>query len=56
MSDFERFFDGLVGDGHNILAEFVDWESSGPTYTFNELRDHLCGDAKFCFDAGHIYM
>ena len=38
------------------MAEFVDWESSGPTYTFNELRTEFCGDAKFKFDAIKIYM
>ena len=49
-SDFERFLDGLVGDAQNILAEFVNWESSGPTDPFNGLRDHLCGDTKFGFN------
>ena len=48
--------DGLVGDGQKILAEFVDWESFGPTCTFDELRDQLCGDAKFCFDVNNIYI
>jgi hypothetical protein len=38
-SDFEATLDGLVGDGQSIISEFVDWESSDPTYTFNELRD-----------------
>ena len=46
-SDFEATLDGLDGDGQSIVLEFVDWESSGPTYTFNELRDTLCGEAKF---------
>ena len=50
MSDFELTLDGLVGDGTSIIPEFVDWESSGPTYRFNELRDVLCGEAKMCFD------
>ena len=54
--DFKRTFDGLVGDDQRVLAEFVDWESSGPTSTFNELRDHLCGDAKFGFDVNHVYL
>ena len=39
VSDFERTLDGLKGDGQNLLAEFVDWEASGPTYTFNERRN-----------------
>ena len=29
VSDFERIFDGLVGDGQSIVSEIVDWESSG---------------------------
>ena len=37
VSGFEITLDGLKGDGQNLLAEFVDWEVSGPTYTFNEL-------------------
>ena len=56
ISDFEKTMDGLVGDGQKILAEFVDWESFGPTCTFDELRDQLCGDAKFCFDVNNIYI
>ena len=54
VSDFEISLDNLVSDGHNVLADFVDWESSGPTYTFNKLRDHFCGDVKFCFNVEHI--
>ena len=46
VSDFERTLDGLKGDGQNLLAEFVDWEVSGPTYTFNELRNELCETQK----------
>ena len=42
VSNFELTFDGLVGDGSKIVSEFVDWESSGATYLFNELRDILC--------------
>ena len=55
-SQFEATLDGLVGDGQSIINEFVDWESSGPTFSFNELRDALCGDAKFCFYAEHMYL
>ena len=36
ISNFEKTMNGLVGDAQKILAEFVDWESSGPAYTFNE--------------------
>ena len=56
MSDFEATLDGLVGDGQSIIQEFVDWESSGPTYDFNELRNALCGEAKLCFNADHMYL
>ena len=55
-SYFKATFDGLNGEGQSIFSEFVDWESSGPTYTFNELRDALCGEAKFCYNADHIYL
>ena len=56
VSEFERTLDGLKGDGQNLLAEFVDWEVSGPTYTFNELRNEICGDAKFKFDAAKVSL
>ena len=56
VSDFELTLDGLVGDGSHIITELVDWESSGPTYSFNELRDILCGEAKACFDANQLYL
>ena len=46
----------MEGDGTNIANEFVDWESAGPIFSFEELRDALCGEAKFCFDADHIYL
>ena len=26
VSDFEATLDGLVGDGHSIISEFIDWE------------------------------
>ena len=51
VSDFELTLYGLVGDGQSIIKEFVDWESSGPTYNFNKLRDVLCGETKLCFNA-----
>ena len=38
------------------MADFVNLESSGLIYTFNELRDQLCGDAKFGFDVNNIYL
>ena len=30
--------------------DFVDWELSGPTSSFEKLKKGLCGDAKLCFD------
>ena len=39
VSEFERTLDGLKGDDHHLLAEFVDWQASGPTFSFNELRN-----------------
>ena len=56
VSDFELTFDGLVGDGSSIVSEFVDWESSGATYRFKELRDILCGEAKMCFNADELHL
>ena len=54
--DLEKTTDGLVGGVQKILAEFVGWECFGPTHTLNELRDQLCGDAKFGFDVNNIYL
>ena len=31
-------------------------KSSGLTYSFNELRDILCGEAKACFNADQLYL
>jgi len=56
VSDFELTFDGLDGDGSSVVSEFVDWESSGTTYKFNELRDILCGEAKMCFNPERLYL
>ena len=50
VSNFELTLDGLEGDGSKIVSELVDWESSGATYRFNELRNILCGEAKMCFN------
>ena len=56
VSNFELTFDGLDGDGSKIVSEFVDWESSGATYLFNELRDILCGEAKMCFNPERLFL
>ena len=56
VSNFELTFDGLVGDGSKIVSELVDWESSGATYLFNELRDILCGEAKMCFNPERLFL
>ena len=55
-SQFEATLDRLEGDGPNIINEFVDWESSSSTFSFNKLRDALCGEAKFRFNANHMYL
>ena len=34
----------------------MDWEVSGPTYTFNEISNELCGDAKFKFDVNKVSL
>ena len=56
VTEFERTLDGLQGDGQNLLAEFVDWQAAGPTYSFNDLRNELCGDAKFKFDNSKVWL
>ena len=56
VSDFELTFNGLLGDGSSIVSEFVDWESSGATYLFNELRDVLCGEANMCFNPERLFL
>ena len=57
VSELETTLDELKGDGQNVLPEFVDWQAAGPTYTFNELRNELCGDAKIKFDEkSYLYM
>ena len=38
------------------MAEFVDWQASGPTYSFTDLRNELCGDAKFKFDDTKVWL
>ena len=53
---FEAIFDGLEEDENNIAIEFFNWESAGPVFSFYELRHALCDEAKFCFDAAHIYL
>jgi len=55
-SQFEARFDGLNGDYIDIANEFVDWESAGEIFSFEELRNALCGEAKLCFDADHLYL
>ena len=34
----------------------MDWEVSGPTYTSNELRNELCGDAKIKVDDSKVFL
>ena len=49
ISDFEKTLNSLTGDGNYIMADFVNLESTGPTFLFNERRDNLSGAAKHCF-------
>ena len=48
--------DELQGDGQNLLAEFVDWQAAGTTYSFNEVKNELCGDAKFEFGDANVWL
>ena len=56
ITKFERTLDELQGDGQNLLAEFVDWQAAGTTYSLNELRNELCGDAKFKFNDANVWL
>ena len=56
VSEVKQTLDNIKGDGHNILAQFVDWQASGPSYSFHELRNELCGDAKIKFEANKIFL
>ena len=56
MSELETTLDELKGDGQNLLAEFVDWQAAGPTYSFAELRNELCGDAKILFNEKQLSL
>ena len=55
-TSFEDTFDALQGDGQQLLNEFVDWPVAGEVYTYNDLKNELCGDAKFKFDAARISL
>ena len=56
ITEFERTLDELQGDGQSLLEEFVDWQAAGTTYSFNDLRNELCGDAKFKFDDANVWL
>ena len=56
VTEFERTLDELQGDGQSLLEEFVDWQAAGTTYSFNDLRNELCGDAKFKFDDANVWL
>jgi len=55
-TSFEDSFDSLQGDGQQLLNEFVDWPVAGEVYSYNELKNELCGDAKFKFDGARIWL
>ena len=52
--DFENRLYGVERDRQYILTEFVDWNCVGPTYSFNELRDLICAEAKHSFNKDAI--
>jgi len=53
-TNFEDTFDSLQGDGQQLLNEFVDWSVAREVYSYNDLKNELCGDAKFKFDGARI--
>jgi len=55
-TSFEKTFDTLQGDGQQLLNEFVDWPVAGDAYSYNELKNELCGDAKFKFDPARVWL
>ena len=54
-TSFENTLDTLQGDGQQLLNEFVDWPVAGDVYSYSELKNELCGDAKFKFDPARIW-
>ena len=56
ITKFEETFDSLQGDGKKLLDEFVDWSVAGDVYSYNDLKNELCGDAKFKFDRENIWL
>ena len=56
MSKLETTLDELKGDGQNLLAEFMDWKSADPTYSFAEVRNELCGDAKILLNEKQLSL
>ena len=55
-TSFEDSFDSLQGDGQQLLNEFVDWSVAGEVYSYNDLKNELCGDAKFKFDGARVWL
>ena len=56
VSEEEQTLDNIKGGGQSILAQFADWQAAGPSYSFHELRNELCGDAKIKFDASNLFL
>jgi len=56
VTNFEETFDSLQDDGQKLLNEFVDWSVAGDVYSYNDLKNELCGDAKFKFDKARIWL
>ena len=55
-TSFENTLDTLQGDGQQLLNEFVDWPVAGDVYSYSELKNELCGDAKFKFDPASVWL
>ena len=55
-TSFEDTFDALQGEGQQLLNEFVDWPFAGEVYSYNDLKNELCGDAKFKFDPDRVAL
>ena len=55
LTNHKKYVDAARGDCLHILTDFVDWEPSGPTFTFNKLKDDLRGAITLCFNEARLY-
>jgi hypothetical protein len=57
VTEVEQTLDNTKGDGQSILAQFVDWQAAGPSYSFNEIRNELSETQKSnSMPANYFYM